>query len=276
MTGLPTWTPPVMVAALAAVLALLLTTWKRGQPIDLNASARRESSLPTTLLGFALAAVVWWLGERPGPAIVVLVLWQGFGTILRARRRRERADREEQHAIQAIASASRALRAGIPLGAMLQMLADESEGETRAALREVVQRETLGEELGSAIRQVLLRSPLASLRAFGLALVVHGSAGGNLADATDRLAMSLVERGRVRRRARTIMAYSRNATRVLAVTPLAAVPVLTWAVDGYTRVLLDRPEGNAILAVAATMLTLGLLAIQRMSRIEPLPEGGLR
>lgn len=277
MNGLPDWLLPTIAAVVAAAMVPLLARSGRGDSEGPPAQvAPTKSALPFVLAGFAIAAMVWWVGERPGPAVVALVLWQGAGAILRARRQREMAEREERHAIQAIGAASRSLRAGIPLAAMLQMLADESEGRTRQALREVVQRESLGEELSSAIRQVLLRSPLASLRAFGLALVVQGSAGGNLADATDRLAMSLVERGRVRRRARTIMSYSRNASRVLAVTPLVAIPVLAWAVDGYTRVLLDRPEGNLILAAAAIMLTLGLLTIQRMSRIEPLPEGGPR
>ncbi|NBX26248.1 MAG: hypothetical protein EBQ99_09425 [Planctomycetes bacterium] len=173
-------------------------------------------------------------------------------------------------------SASRALRAGIPLSGMLQILADESRGETRAALRELLQREAMGEELEMAIRQVLLRSPLAALRAFGLALTVQLSAGGNLADTTDRLALALVERTRVRRRARTIVAYSRTAANVLAITPLVAIPILASTVDGYSTMLLDRPQGNLLLGAAAIMLVGGLIAIQRLSRIERLPDWGTR
>jgi Flp pilus assembly protein TadB len=158
---------------------------------------------------------------------------------------------------------------------MLQMLANEGRGQTGQALREVIQRESMGETLASAIRRVLLASPLASLRAFGLALTVQLSAGGNLAQTTDRLAMSLVERGRVRRRARTILAYSRAAASILAIAPLVAVPLLSSMIDGYSTILLDRPEGNLMLAAAAIMLITGLLSIQRISRIEtPSGRGG--
>ncbi|MFM7807888.1 MAG: type II secretion system F family protein [Planctomycetota bacterium] len=276
MNTLPTWALPALAGAVAAALAVLMSSRRRDERAEPARGTSQEPWMPTLLTGALAAMIVGWIWGRPGPAIAVLVLWQGVHSLLRARRRQRRAELEDRHAIQAIGAASRSLRAGIPMAGMLQMLAAESEGQTRVALREVVQREGLGEELAIAIRRVLLRSPLASLRAFGLALVVQGSAGGNLADATDRLAMSLLERARVRRRARTIMAYSRTATSVLSVTPLIAVPVLSWTVDGYTRVLLDRPEGNMILAVAAAMLITGLVMIQRMSRIESVPDWGRR
>lgn len=88
--------------------------------------------------------------------------------------------------------------------------------------------------------------------------------------------MSLVERARVRRRARTIMAYSRTAANVLAIAPLVAIPILASSVEGYTRILLDQPAGNLLLAAAAVMLIAGLVAIQRLSRIERLPDWGTR
>jgi tight adherence protein B len=201
----------------------------------------------------------------------VLALTLGVTGLVRSRRRLRRSEEEERHAVEAIGSASRALRAGIPLSGMLQILADESRGETRVALREVMQRESMGEELASAIRHVLLQSPLASLRAFGLALIIQLSAGGNLADTTDRLALSLVERARVRRRARTI-----TAANGLAIAPLVAIPILASSVEGYTRILLDQPAGNLLLAAAAVMLIAGLIAIQRLSRIERLPDWGTR
>jgi Flp pilus assembly protein TadB len=86
--------------------------------------------------------------------------------------------------------------------------------------------------------------------------------------------MSLVERGRVRRRARTILAYSRAAASVLTIAPLVAVPLLSSMIDGYSAILLDRPEGNLMLGAAAIMLITGLLSIQRISRIDTLSGRG--
>jgi Flp pilus assembly protein TadB len=72
------------------------------------------------------------------------------------------------------------------------------------------------------------------------------------------------------------MAYSRTAANVLAIAPLVAIPILASSVEGYTRILLDQPAGNLLLAAAAVMLIAGLIAIQRLSRIERLPDWGTR
>jgi tight adherence protein B len=198
----------------------------------------------------------------------------GYGVVVlwRARTRQRRAMREEQFAIDAIQTASRSLKAGVPLAGVLELLAVEAQGQTGRAFREIVQREGMGEELGSAVRKVLIRSPLPALQGFGLAVIMQISAGGNLADTTDRLAESLIERRRVRRRARAIVAYSRTASSVLAVLPLVAVPLMCGMVDGYTEFLFHEPQGNVVLAVAVVLLAVGLTSVQRLGRIEPIPD----
>lgn len=219
-------------------------------------------------IGLALAMVTWISGERPLLAVTVFAAWNLTTVVLRNRSRTRRAIEEERHAVEAIAGASRALRAGIPMSGMLQILADEGRGEAGRSFREIVQRESLGEDLASAIRRVLFRSPLPALRAFGLAILVQINAGGNLADTTDRLAHSLVERGRMRRRARTIVAYSRSAASVMSMLPIVAVPLMAWLIDDYLTLLLDRPAGNIMLGLSAVLLVGGIAAIQRFGRID--------
>jgi Flp pilus assembly protein TadB len=112
-----------------------------------------------------------------------------------------------------------------------------------------------------------------ALRSFGLAVVAQLQSGGNLADTTDRLSQALIERARVRRRARTIVAYSRMATQILLVLPLAAIFIMSFVLDGYAELLLHRAEGNVILGMAALMVVAGLVLVQRFGRID-LERGG--
>lgn len=281
---------PQLVAATVAfvfvVLAALprLRTAERGREVatpadpflaDAGAEAGKRRSLDAylQLMGLALAAVVWMVAERPGLAFAILALWTGAVLLARARRRNREAVEEEQVALDAIGSASRALRAGIPVSGMLAILAGESRGVAGRAFREIVRRESLGEELDSAVRRVLLASTNAPLRAFGLALLVHGGAGGNLADSADRLARSLVERGRVRRRSRTVTAYGRTAGLMLAVMPILVIALMSAMVDGYSEFVFDRPVGNLLVGMSAALVMVGVLAIQRISRIEDAIEG---
>lgn len=225
--------------------------------------------IPLLAAGIGITAVLWFGAGKPLLAAAFFAAWQMALMVVRSQSRASDALREEQYAVEAIETASRALRAGIPLSGMLQILSQEARGEAGRAFREIVQRESLGEELGTAVRNVLVRSPISALRAFGLSLAVQVNAGGNLADTTDRLAHSLVERSRVRRRARAIVAYSRTAASVLAVLPLLAVALLCALVDGYAATILDSHHGNVMLALAALMIVAGLAGIQRLGRIEP-------
>ena len=219
-------------------------------------------------LGIMTAGIIWIVGGRGGPAIAFLALWYAGRALLRARERNRRAVEDERCALHAITTASRALRAGIPITGMLQILATEGEGDAGKSFQEIVQRENLGEELPISVRSVLLNSPLPALRAFGLALLVQFEAGGNIVDTTDRLARSLIDRGRIRRRAKTIVSYGRTTAAVVSIGPLVVVPLMAMNIEGYSEFILDRPTGNILLATSAMMLAVGLVSVHRISRIE--------
>jgi Flp pilus assembly protein TadB len=286
MTAAPTiglapaqWVP-LAVGAGAAALWLAFAVRRAGaQPKAVPEAAQvrsargpSESSVPF-LVGLAVAGAVWLLSGQPGPAAALMAAWYAVLTLVRARRRARRAAEQEAHALAVIGTASRALRAGIPLPGVIGILAKEGEGDAGDAFREIVQRESMGEDLPSAVRRVLMPISIPSLRAFGLALSVQLGSGGNIADTAERLSRALVERRRVRRRARTAVAYGRAAAIILGLLPLLVIPVLSVSVDGYASFLFERPFGNMLLATSAALVSVGLVVVQRMCRIDDAPGG---
>lgn len=267
-----TWAPVLAALVAAAAWWLVVSRSARREPTPDSRPARSGADERKGALlryGGMMAAVIAWIAsDQPGLAVAVLAVSQGAFLMLRAARRSRWRAEQERHAADAIGAASRALRAGIPTTGMLEFLAAQSRGEAQRAFREIMRRESVGEELGSAVRRVLLQSPVAALRAFGLTLMVQLTAGGNMADTTDRLAQCLTERDRVRRRARTIVAYSRTAAWVLAVMPLLAVPLMCWLVEGYADAILHTRPGNIMLGLSAIMAAAGLVSIQRLARID--------
>lgn len=274
---------PAMLPTLAAIAAFgvfCLVAWRRAvvaapgpQPAIQNPGVSRRRQLLRVALVLAAVLVLWRLTDRPALAAALAVLWVGIVWLLRSRARHRLQMEEESNAIEAIGAASRALRAGIPVSGMLEFLAAESRGRSGMAFREVVQREKLGEDMASAIRHVLLDSPLTALRAFGLTMLSQLESGGNIADTADRLARALIERRRMHRRARTIMAYTRAAATLLAALPAIVVPLLCYLLDEYARFMLHTPTGNLMLAVCACLLVIGTTLIQRLSRLDTVHAG---
>ena len=264
----PLW--PLLAAALAAGgWWLVATRWPTlSAAIAPTATSVRRLPVLRIVMAAAVGLVALRLSDRPTLAVLVVVVWLGANALLRARRNNRLALQEETHAIEAIGAASRALRAGIPVGGMLEFLATESRGEAGRAFREIVHREGVGEELSSTLRRVLLVSPLPPLRAFGLTILSQLGSGGDIADTTDRLARALLERARMRRRARTIMAYTRSASVLLAVMPVIIMPLLCWMLEDYAHFMLQTPTGNLLLAISACLVVGGTLLMQRLSRLE--------
>ena len=269
---------PAMLPVLAAIAAFglfclfALRRTNGATPSTQPAVSGRQLSprrrLLRAALGVAAVLVLWRLTERPALAAALVLLWVGIMWLLRSRAKHRVQMEEESNAIDAIGAASRALRAGIPVSGMLEFLATESRGRSSMAFREVVQRERLGEDMASAIRHVLLASPLTALRAFGLTLLSQLESGGNIADTADRLARALIERRRMHRRARTIMAYTRAAATLLAALPAIVVPLLCYLLDEYAQFMLHTPAGNLMLAACACLLVIGTTLIQRLSRLD--------
>jgi Flp pilus assembly protein TadB len=270
------WLPMALAVAVAGVAVLVVA--RRSAP-----AGRTEAPPPAQkpragidggtpfLVGVGIAAALWLVLDRPGPAAAFMAAWYAALVLLRARRRSREHALQEAFALAAIGTASRALRAGVPLPGVIEILAREAEGDAGTAFREIVQREAMGEDLSSAVRRVLLPASVPSLRAFGLALSVQLGSGGNIVDTAERLVRSLVERARVRRRARTAVAYGRAAAIVLGLLPLLVIPVLSSSVEGYAEFLFDRPIGNTLLAASAMLVATGLITVQRLCRLEDAP-----
>ncbi|MHC4245449.1 MAG: type II secretion system F family protein [Planctomycetota bacterium] len=220
-----------------------------------------------------VAAAAWWATGREFLGFAIFAVGYGAFTLVRRRRQQAREEAEERYALAAIETAGRVLKSGIPLPGMIDLLAKDAEGEAGGVFREIVKRGELGEDLSTSIERVLLRSGRPEIRAFGLAVMVQLEVGGNLADTTDRLVRALVDRGLIRRRSRTILAYGRLAGAILAVFPLMVIAAMSVLIDGYFDFLFDEPTGNLLLAIAAALIVVGMLSLERLARIEPRSSG---
>jgi tight adherence protein B len=226
--------------------------------------------------GLAAGFLAWVLGASEGLAFAVLALVVGIVSTTRTRIRSRRAEREEREVLDAIGTAATGLRAGIPLAGVMQLLAGEARGEPGRAFREVARREAMGQDFVGAVERVLTASRIVALRVFGLALIVHTSAGGNLSASADRIARSLIERARMRRRTRTILAYGVFAATLLATAPLFGVLFLSIQLEEYADLMLEQPIGHLLLGLAAALVVAGIVSVRRMSSFDRLGDGVLR
>ena len=88
-----------------------------------DGGALRLDSPMIGVVGILIAGALWILADRFGLALGFIGLWYAALMILRTRRRTKQRIEDEKHALSAIRTASRALRAGIPVTGMIEILA---------------------------------------------------------------------------------------------------------------------------------------------------------
>ncbi|MAC19898.1 MAG: hypothetical protein CMJ23_09540 [Phycisphaerae bacterium] len=276
MELIQSWLLPVAVFLLVTGLWLRVAFPAEEATRDGKGSAKTQafliSMIPTLMVG-GFGVAVWMATGRPIFATIAFGSGYIIATLVRRTGKRRFEERESRYALTAIQTATRVLKAGIPVPGMLEVLARDGEGDTGKAFREVLRREELGESLPDAIRVVLLTGSRPELRTFGMALLLHIDVGGNLVETFDRLAKSILERGRIQRRSDAIITYGRVAGGVLAMAPFVVVPVLSLTLDGYADYVFNRPLGNAIIITSLGLIIAGAYIMQRMTQAVPKQAG---
>ena len=184
---------------------------------------------------------------------------------MRASRRRDLLERQ---CVEALRIASRSLRAGHPVSGVIHVLSERIPEPTGDLFVEIVQREKMGESLTSAIRTVLLKTETRELRAFGTALLVQIEAGGNLTGSIDRLCSSIVERMILRKRGEALTAATRFSARFIMVVPFACVLIFSLNSSYYSDFMFHDPLGRLMLVGSLMLVLGGLLAVNKLSRLD--------
>ncbi|MEC7352193.1 MAG: type II secretion system F family protein [Planctomycetota bacterium] len=266
-----------------------IRTWVDGREVEIRVPAapvmggrgiggllspRRSGEVPKAFIyqGTMLVGLVFvftlLLSRSLVAAVLVLALIAGLvALVLRIRASRRRAVLEEQ-CVSCLRLASRSLRAGHPISGVIRVLAERVPAPLGDQFVQVLQRESLGESLGDAVRNVLLRSETMEMRAFGTALLVQMEAGGNLTESIDRLCDTIVERMVLRRRGRALTADARLSAQLLMLVPFIIVLVFSNYSQRYADFIFGDPLGRLLLVGSLMLLIAGMLVVQRFSRID--------
>ena len=221
----------------------------------------------TMLVGLVFVFALLWSRSLLIAVAVLALIASLLIVMLRVRAARRRALMEQQ-CVDSLKLASRSLRAGHPISGVIKVLAERVPAPTGNEFIQIAQRESMGESLDDAIRNVLLRSETLELRAFGTALLVQMQAGGNLTQTIDRLCDSILERMVLRRRGRALTAEARLSGKIVIATPFISVFIFSTYSERYSEFIFGDPLGRLFLVGSLLLLLGGMLAVNRFSRID--------
>ena len=217
--------------------------------------------------GLALAAVLMAVTGVWVFAVVGLVLGP-LGARLAVQRRiaKRRKDFEEQlpDALTLIASS---LSAGHTFLRAIQMMCEEAQPPLAEEFSRVVSETRLGDPVVEALGRMAERLDIRDLDWVVQAIRIQQTVGGKLADLLHTLADFIRARDEVRREVQVLTAEGRISAWVLGAMP-PVILVAFQIMNPEYMAPMWRPKGLILLAVMGVWMTVGMILINRMTKIE--------
>ncbi|VDC21153.1 type II secretion system F family protein [Pseudogemmobacter humi] len=203
------------------------------------------------------------LGALAG-LLVSAVIWR-FWAGLRFRRRLAAIDDAVPEALDMIV---RSLRVGLPVASAIQSVGQELTAPLSDEFAETSRRISYGQDPVRALRDMAERCQNQNLRFFAAAVSIQSASGGNLAEVIERLCAIARGRQQMRRKVRSITAEAKWSGRFLSFFPLLATTMLLAINPGYFEEISDKPFFLPMLAVVGGLLTLNILFMRWLVKIE--------
>ncbi len=233
-------------------------------------TGRRVPAYRVVLLSLALAAAAALAGavsSGPGLAVLAFLLVLPLPYAKLAQDRDTRMQKFDEDLPEALDVMSRALRAGTPFSETLRVAAQEMTDPVATEFGIVFSDINYGLGVKPAFLAALERVPNISLAALVTAVLVQRDSGGNMAEILDRVAQTLRQRHRFKRRLRTLTAEGRMSAWVLILMPFALALVLAFTSPTYLPMLYQDDTGLKLIAAALLAMTAGVFWIRKIIRI---------
>lgn len=216
-----------------------------------------------TAAGLLLLRIVPAWGALAG---AIGIAFLPYGYILRARDKRFRAFRDAFPDV--LDSMARALRAGYPLPAAVDMVAADSPEPIGSELKKASAEANLGMGWSRALENLARRVPILEVNVFISAVVLHSRTGGKLGEVLTGVAENMRESVSLQGEVRALAAHGKLTGVILTILPLGIAAMMMIFSPGYMMTLYNHPWGKTLIASAIGCLVLAQLVIRKIVDIK--------
>jgi tight adherence protein B len=195
-----------------------------------------------------------------------LVAFAPYSYILHVRNKRFLKFRENFPDV--LDSLSRALRAGYPLSAAMEMISTETLPPVSGEMRKTSAEANLGMGWPRALDNLSKRVPLLEVNLFIAAVQLHARTGGKLSEVLGGLAENMRESISLQGEVRSLAAHGKLTGVILTILPIGIAIMMMVVSPGYMQVLFNHPYGKTLITAAIICLVLAHLVIRKIVDIK--------
>lgn len=189
-----------------------------------------------------------------------------YGIILRKRNKRLAKFRENFPDV--LESLARALRAGYPLSASMDIIAAETLPPVSVEMRKTSAEANLGMGWNRALDNLGRRIPILEVNLFIAAVELHARTGGKLSGVLSGLAENMREAIALQGEVRSLAAHGKLTGVILTILPIGIAVMMMIVSPGYMQVLFNHPWGKNLITAAVVCLVLAHFVIRKIVDIK--------
>jgi tight adherence protein B len=233
---------------------------------DMDWSVGRVTMAMLLLAAVALAILLKFVSGFAALAGAALAAYAPYAYILRRRSKRFLKFRENFPDV--LDSLARALRAGYPLSAAMEMIAGETLPPVSNEMRKTSTEANLGMGWNRALDNLGRRIPLLEVNLFASAVQLHARTGGRLSEVLGGLAETMREGIALQGEIRSLAAHGKLTGAILTILPIGIATMMMVVSPGYMQVLFNHPNGMNLITAAIVCLVLAHVVIRKLVDIK--------
>lgn len=194
-------------------------------------------------------------------AIIGLLGFPRFVLKKKAARRQKKFLEEFPDALEATV---RLLKAGMPVGEAIAMIAREYDGPVGEEMELIYDKQKIGVPLHEAALEGTRRIPLAEMQMFATGLSIQAQTGSSLSEVLMNLSGVIRARFRLKRKVKALSSEAVASASIIGALPILVATGMYFVNYDYISIMFTDPTGKFWLGVAVFWMCCGILVMKQM------------
>lgn len=164
----------------------------------------------------------------------------------------------------ALESMMRLLKAGMPVGEAIAMVAREYGGPVGEEMMRVYNEQKIGIPLSEAVQKAAERMPLTEMQMFATGITIQQQTGSSLSEILQNLATVIRARYRLKRKVQALSAEAKASAGIIGALPVLVALGLYFINPEYIMLLFITKPGKMLLTGAVVWMAAGVFVMKQM------------
>lgn len=158
----------------------------------------------------------------------------------------------------------RGVKAGLPLGDCLRIIATEAQEPVKSEFRHIIEQTALGIPLHEAVLKLYERMPVPEANFFCIVISIQQKAGGNLAEGLANLSKVLRDRKKMKNKIIAMSQEAKASAAIIASLPPGVMIFVYLSTPQYISLMWTTEMGRFMLAGCLLWMFIGAMVMRKM------------